>query len=322
MLCKLAYADPKKLADKYLSPITDEYNGDQMRSMTGYGKAKYSENDIDLEIEMKSVNGRYLDMKLYLPRELSFFEYPVRNRISSSLSRGSVEFRLNYSDHREIPLALNEKRLLSYHALAIKAKKALGYEEPVSLEFLLNEPGVIENINQLDEDTILKDALYSTLNYALAALHQSMQQEAAGMKDVLIASVQSIEVALSEIETHIQPFKAELLENMTNRIKDLISTYQLDNMEQRLMQEMAIYVDKYDIQEEITRLRSHSETLLKALSGHEHKDIGKSLNFITQEMQREANTLGSKFSTSNTFQYVLVIKEEIEKCREIVQNVA
>ncbi|MDZ4182618.1 MAG: YicC/YloC family endoribonuclease, partial [Candidatus Cloacimonadaceae bacterium] len=133
-----------------------------MRSMTGYGKAKYAENDIDLEIEFKSVNGRYLDMKIYLPRELSFFEHPVRNRISSSLSRGSVEFRLNYSDHREIPLALNEKRLLSYHSLAIKAKKALGYEDPVSLEFLLNEPGVIENINQLDEDPILSDALYGT----------------------------------------------------------------------------------------------------------------------------------------------------------------
>lgn len=291
-----------------------------MKSMTGYGKAKLHENDIDLEIEIKSINGRYLDIRLYLPREISFFEHVIRKRISSFICRGTMEFRVSYSDHRDPQIELNTVKLKKYYDLVQKASAALNLNNDISLEFLMNEPGIIESVNQLDEDSILKDMLDKTLELAIAELNKSLVAEADGMRQTLSASTTLMLQTLEKIEAEIKPYKDELFVNMKNRTSELLQSYNTENLEQRLFQELAIYIDKYDIHEEITRLRSHISTLIETLGKTE--DIGKSLNFILQEMQREANTLGSKFSTAKTFVHILTLKEEVEKCREIVQNVA
>ncbi len=292
-----------------------------MKSMTGYGKCHIGRNHIECDIEIKSINGRYLDLKLYLPRELSFFEYPIRKKLAGIISRGTVELRMNFSDLREPKLALNEQKLMKYHDIIRQAQTALNINSEVPIEFLLAEPGVIEAQNQLDQDKLLQEILHECLDGALAEINASMQMEADGIKTELIASMESIAPALDRIIKWIAPFKQDLFESMQKRIGDMIGTYKLENMEQRLLQELAMYVDKYDIQEEISRLKSHIRTFIDCLDTRAG-DIGKTLNFITQEMQREANTLGSKFSTPNTFNDILIIKEEIEKCREIVQNVA
>lgn len=291
-----------------------------MKSMTGYGVAKAHANDIDLEFELKSINGRYLDLRLYLPREISFFEYALRQRISASLSRGTVEVRASFTDHREPRIKLNKTKLEKYHAIVTEAASALGLAGNVSLEFLLNEPGIIENANNLDEDAILNDMLHKTLNEALVNLVSSLSAEADNIRQVLSTSCARMLGVLAEIEVEIQPYKKELFEGMKTRTAELLNSFGKDNLEQRLFQELAIYIDKYDIHEELSRLRSHISTLLSNLEKSE--DNGKTLNFILQEMQREANTLGSKFSTAKTYPHILILKEEVEKCREIVQNVA
>lgn len=291
-----------------------------MKSMTGYGKAKIQKNDMDCEIEIKSINGRFLDMRIYLPREISFFEYPIRQHIGKVLSRGTVEIRVTFADRREPALKLNEVKLVKYYELVKQAQALLDIDEDISLEYLLKEPGIIESINNLDEDEQLSELLNQTLDKAIEALELSLRAEASNIKDTLKHSSALMLKTLDNIEKEIQPFKEELYSILKHRVTELLSNFNAEMLEQRLVQELAIYIDKYDIQEEISRLKCHINTLLATLEKEE--DTGKTLNFILQEMQREANTLGSKFSTARTFTYVLTLKEEIEKCREIVQNVA
>ena len=291
-----------------------------MKSMTGYGKAKIQKNDMDCEIEIKSINGRFLDMRIYLPREISFFEYPIRQHIGKVLSRGTVEIRVTFADRREPALKLNEVKLVKYYELVKQAQALLDIDKDISLEYLLKEPGIIESINNLDEDEQLAELLNQTLDKAIEALELSLRAEASNIKETLKHSSDLMLETLDNIEKEIQPFKEELYSILKHRVTELLSNFNAEMLEQRLVQELAIYIDKYDIQEEISRLKCHINTLLTTLEKEE--DTGKTLNFILQEMQREANTLGSKFSTARTFTYVLTLKEEIEKCREIVQNVA
>lgn len=291
-----------------------------MKSMTGYGKARLNREGIDLEFEIKSLNGRYLDLRLYLPRELSFFEYTIRQRAAELLGRGTIEVRASFTDHREPELQLNVVKLKKYYDIVRKAAKQLSLPEEIPLEFLLAEPGVIETANNLSEDPALCSLLEEVWNLALADLQDKLQAEGQQIKEVLRSSVEGMLDMLIQIEAEIVPYKEELLSSMKNRTLDLLSTSSTDSLEQRLIQELALYIDKYDVQEELTRLRSHISTLLGTLE--DSGDCGKGLNFILQELQREANTLGSKFSTAQTFKYILRLKEEVEKCREIVQNVA
>ncbi|GAB1365484.1 YicC family protein [Candidatus Cloacimonadaceae bacterium] len=291
-----------------------------MKSMTGFGNSKINRDGISLEIEIKSVNARYLDQRLYLPRELMFYEETIRRKISGCVSRGTVELRVSYTDHREPKLRLDKNKLLKYHDLAIYASQITGMINEVTLEFLLQEPGVIEIESNLSEDTALRDVMNDAIDQALEKLDRSLSQEASEIKKTLSASLALIETTLADIQNLIEPYKQTLYKRMLTRIEDLVGSYKLENLEQRLVQEIALYVDKYDIGEEISRLNTHIKTFYSTLE--QDSDNGKTLNFIIQEMQREANTLGSKFSTSDSFRYVLTIKEEVEKCREIVQNVA
>jgi len=291
-----------------------------MKSMTGFGNSKINRDGISLEIEIKSVNARYLDQRLYLPRELMFYEETIRRKISGCVSRGTIELRVSYTDHREPKLRLDKNKLLKYHDLAIYASQITGMINEVTLEFLLQEPGVIEIESNLSEDIALRDIMNDAIDQALEKLDRSLSQEASEIKKTLSASLALIETTLADIQNLIEPYKQTLYKRMLTRIEDLVGSYKLENLEQRLVQEIALYVDKYDIGEEISRLNTHIKTFYSTLE--QDSDNGKTLNFIIQEMQREANTLGSKFSTSDSFRYVLTIKEEVEKCREIVQNVA
>jgi len=291
-----------------------------MKSMTGFGSSLINRDNIEIELEIKSINARFLDLRIFLPRELSFYETEIRQHIIGVLSRGTIEVRINFNDYREPKLVLNKTKLLKYNDLAMEAAKLLASEEVVSIEFLLKEQGVIESADRLAEDEMLANVLNEALEQALHRINESMLVEGRQIKQMLIDSMQKIQKALNAISEMCEPFKKELFETMHRHIEELIGTYKIENLEQRLIQELAIYVDKYDIGEEISRLKAHILTFIATLQ--EEGDIGKTLNFIIQEMQREANTLGSKFSTTQSFPLILTIKEEIEKCREIVQNVA
>lgn len=291
-----------------------------MKSMTGFGSSLINRDNIEIELEIKSINARFLDLRIFLPRELSFYETEIRQHIIGVLSRGTIEVRINFNDYREPKLVLNKTKLLKYNDLAMEAAKLLASEEVVSIEFLLKEQGVIESADRLAEDEMLANVLNEALEQALHRINESMLVEGSQIKQMLIDSMQKIQKALNAISEMCEPFKKELFETMHRHIEELMGTYPKENLEQRLIQELAIYIDKYDIGEELSRLYAHINTFNSTLQGE--GDIGKTLNFIIQEMQREANTLGSKFSTAQSFPWILAIKEEIEKCREMIQNVA
>jgi len=288
--------------------------------MTGFGSSLINRDNIEIELEIKSINARFLDLRIFLPRELSFYETEIRQHIIGVLSRGTIEVRINFNDYREPKLVLNKTKLLKYNDLAMEAAKLLASEEVVSIEFLLKEQGVIESADRLAEDEMLANVLNEALEQALHRINESMLVEGRQIKQMLIDSMQKIQKALNAISEMCEPFKKELFETMHRHIEELMGTYPKENLEQRLIQELAIYIDKYDIGEELSRLYAHINTFNSTLQGE--GDIGKTLNFIIQEMQREANTLGSKFSTAQSFPWILAIKEEIEKCREMIQNVA
>lgn len=236
-----------------------------MKSMTGFGNALISRDNINLELEIKSINARFLDLRIFLPRELSFYETEIRRQIIKSISRGAIEVRVNFSDHREPKLVLDKTKLLKYNELAIEAAQLLASEEVISIEFLLQEPGVIESVDRLAEDEILANVLNEALAQALQRIKESMLEEGEQIKQVLCYSMQQIEKAINAVSELCEPFKKELFATMHKHIEELIGSYKVENLEQRLIQELAIYVDKYDIGEELSRLRAHLKTFTSTL---------------------------------------------------------
>lgn len=291
-----------------------------MKSMTGFGKSRIKKDDIEVYVEIKSINGRFFDLKTYLPRELNFFEYEIRKMVASKLKRGTIELRLYIDDQREPNIAVNELKLRKHYEALKKALNILSLTQDIPLDILFREPGIFELDSKLDEDSLLLDIVRNVLHNALGELDKSLSDEGMNIKQVFIDSINAISKALEAVKQEIQPYKDELFESMKKRIETITKDFKIDTLEQRLVQELALYIDKYDIHEEITRLESHIQLFLETINNTE--EIGKNLNFILQEMQREANTLGSKFSNNATFQNIIIIKEEIEKCREIAHNVS
>ena len=291
-----------------------------MKSMTGFGKSRVTKDDIEVYVEIKSVNGRFFDLKTYLPRELNFFEYEIRKMVASKLKRGTIELRLYIDDQREPNIPVNELKLRKHYEALKKTLNILSLTQDIPLDILSREPGIFELDSKLDEDSLLLDIVRNVLHNALGELDKSLSDEGMNIKQVFIDSINAISKALEAVKQEIQPYKDELFESMKKRIETITKDFKIDTLEQRLVQELALYIDKYDIHEEITRLESHIQLFLETINNTE--EIGKNLNFILQEMQREANTLGSKFSNNATFQNIIIIKEEIEKCREIAHNVS
>lgn len=293
-----------------------------MLSMTGYAKTRFNNEELSMDVEIKSINGRFLELKVSLPREISFLEFEVRKIISSRIHRGTVDVRISFTDHRPPVISLNESKLMVFKELLDRAYEILEVGTTPPIDYLLKEGGVLETSNKLDDDTLLKSVFTDTFNKALAIHADSCKAEGKGIRATMNASVNKMELAIDAVEIEIEPYKMKLFETLKTKTEELLANEKYDNLEQRLVQETAIYIDRYDVHEEITRLRSHLSTLQALINQDKDDSIGKTMNFILQEIQREANTLGSKFSTSITFKHILILKEEIEKCREICQNVA
>ncbi|MBM4403771.1 MAG: YicC family protein [Candidatus Cloacimonetes bacterium] len=290
-----------------------------MRSMTGFGRAQINRDKIELEIEIKSVNSRYYEVKMNLPRELNFFEEKIRKTLGSHLNRGMIEIKVNFIDRRETIISINESKLKAYHDLFRKAAALLEIKDEVKLEVLINEPGVVQSQNSYQDDKQLDRVFIDALENAIAHLIKAQTHEGKQIMKTLTDAVKLLMRELNLIKHSVKSYKTKLYKDMKQRTTELLADNLNDSMEQRLLQELALFIDKYDIQEEITRLENHLSVFKAKLN--QKTDIGKGLNFVLQEMQREANTLGSKYSTVESFSSILIIKEEIEKCREIVQNV-
>lgn len=291
-----------------------------MISMTGYGKANVTQKEYEIEIEIKSVNAKFLDLKTYIPKDVSYLELPIRTTVNQFYKRGTVEVRLRYLDNTKPIAYLNEERLKSV-ADVISRILPVVKADAMPIEYILKEYDIIELKSNLSNMVEFNKDVIVALKKAITNQQKMAKKEGIGIKKCILSSVGKISQAVTDVESTISIFRKELFEKMKGRINDVLTQSTHINLEQRLMQELAIYLDKYDIQEELNRLKEHIDTLHKQIEEKESNDLGKTLNFIFQEMQREANTLGSKYSNYHSFSNILLIKEEIEKCREIVQNV-
>jgi len=291
-----------------------------MISMTGYGKANVTQKEYEIEIEIKSVNAKFLDLKTYIPKDVSYLELPIRTTVNQFYKRGTVEVRLRYLDNTKPIAYLNEERLKTV-ADVISRILPVVKADAMPIEYILKEYDIIELKSNLSNMVEFNKDVIVALKKAITNQQKMAKKEGIGIKKCILSSVGKISQAVTDVESTISIFRKELFEKMKGRINDVLTQSTHINLEQRLMQELAIYLDKYDIQEELNRLNEHIDTLHKQIEEKESNYLGKTLNFIFQEMQREANTLGSKYSNYHSFSNILLIKEEIEKCREIVQNV-
>lgn len=288
-------------------------------SMTGFGRAKAEDENIEIEIELKSINHRYLDINLRIPRSLNFLEDSIRRTLQNSVKRGRIELYLNYKNNNpdKTSVSLNESLAQSYiENLSILADR-FGLNKNIDLSVL----AAIEDIfvvTESEEDTDLLTRLVTdALDQALATLLQMRQKEGSFLVDDILKRTSLINTILDEIESRSLLVVEEYRIKLEARLKELLKTTELD--ENRFSTEVAYYADRSNITEEIIRLRSHISQLKQTMD--KGGSVGRKLDFIIQEMNREINTIGSKSGDVEITNRVVEIKSEIEKIREQIQNI-
>ena len=289
-----------------------------MLSMTGYGKGEYIQGGLEMTVEIKTVNNRYLDVSVKAPRIFAAYEDVIRTTVRKKLTRGHADVFVSVKDKRERPTALSVDLALA--KAYISAAKALKAENPdlpddITLSSVLRYPEVLkqEDVQSLDEE--LTKGLEIALNGALDKLNEMRAVEGQKLKDDMLARVATIENLVAEIATRAPLIAQEYREKLTARVKEYLDGAQIE--ESRLLTEVAVFTDKSNIDEELTRLRSHIEQFRSIA---EEGIVGRKLDFLVQEFNREANTTCSKSNDVTITRAGLALKNEIEKIREQVQN--
>ena len=288
------------------------------KSMTGYGKSNLAKNDREYQIEMKSVNHRYLDISVKMPRVLSYLEEEVKKEIASQVKRGKIDvfitFQNNSSEGKEIKI--NHELAKIY----IDELKNLAKEEEILANIEVTEiskfPDVLSIENKQEDETI-KNELLEAVRQATQSLVQMRAVEGNKIAEDLLTRITTIQEKVKEISSLSTGLIEEYVVKLEGRIKEILKNQEID--EARLAQEVVIYADKCSIAEEVTRLKSHISQFEKLL--HTEEAIGKKLDFIIQEMNRETNTIGSKANNLEITNGVIEIKTELENVREQVQNI-
>ncbi|MBD3226388.1 MAG: YicC family protein [Caldithrix sp.] len=290
-----------------------------MVSMTGYGRGKHSDNHFELMVEIKSVNGRYLDQTVRLPRELSFLEKPIRDTISGRISRGNVSVFVNIKqkvDADTEPVIDEELVQLKMKSLQ-KLRAILKIEQPVDLNHILQFEDILTPDITRFSDEVFMRLLQPALDQALQSLIAMKNEEGRHINEDLQQRLSVIEQELSGIQTDSQDDVRDTFYRLYNNVLHLIDEQKIDPA--RLEQEIAIISDRMDTSEERVRLHSHINQFKKTLQNDD--EAGKRLTFLLQEMLREANTINSKTGNTEVQHKVIRIKEEIEKLREQAQNI-
>lgn len=289
-----------------------------IKSMTGYGKANLSKNEREYQIEIKSVNHRYLDISIKMPRILSYLEEEVKKEIASKIKRGKIDvfitFENNSTEGKEIKINTEIAKIY------IDELKELAKQEGILANIEVTEiskfPDVLAIKNKQEDETI-KNELLETVRQATQKLVQMRTTEGSKIAEDLLTRMKAIQEKVKEISSLSTGLIGEYVVKLEGRIKEILRNQELD--EARLAQEVVIYADKCSIEEEVTRLESHISQFEKLLNSEE--SIGKKLDFIIQEMNRETNTIGSKANNLEITNGVIDVKTEIENVREQVQNI-
>jgi uncharacterized protein (TIGR00255 family) len=291
-----------------------------MKSMTGFGRGSFAGENFTVSIELKTVNNRFLDVSLRLQADLQPLESAIKKQISSRLSRGRVDVMLSFERTDEVVYGLNRPLIAGY----VKALKQMQDEFQLTGEPDLNVIARLPNVLQTSKDDLseaMKNGIEAALSDALNELETMREIEGEALKSVLNQHLQNIESQTAIIEPNaglvVEVYRTKLSKRLNEFLAKTDSQIELDQA--RLTQEVAFLAEKSDISEELARLKSHVGQFREI--SESNSDVGKRLDFLTQELNREANTILSKSTDLVIKDAALAMKAEIEKLREQVQNV-
>lgn len=289
-----------------------------VKSMTGYGKSSLSIDTREYQVEIKSVNHKYIDTNIKMPRIISYLEEDIRKIITSKLKRGKIDIFISFENYSKDGnnIQINSNLAKMY----IQNLKKLAEEESISANIEVTEitklPDVLTIKSNIDENQI-KSELLQTVEEAINNLINMRQGEGERISRDILSKISQIEDKKQEIFMLSTGLIDEYVVKLEARIKEILKTEEVDKS--RLMQEVVIYADKCSVEEEITRLTSHIEQLRNLINLNEPN--GKKMDFIIQEMNRETNTIGSKANNLEITNRVVDIKTILEDIREQIQNI-
>ncbi len=291
-----------------------------MKSMTGFGRATITEDSASVTIELKTVNNRFLDVNLRLPSDLQHLENDIKRTITDRLARGRVEVNLQFDRSEDVSYELNKPMIAGYLEAMSQLKAEFGLEGEPDLNVIARLPNVV-SVKRAEISEGAGALIQQTLTAAIDDLEAMRGKEGDMLAAVLEANLAEIERRLAIVASESANVSAEFQLRLEKRIGDLLTKAetQVELDPSRLAQEVAFLADRSDISEEIDRLGTHISHFRDVVN--DTRDVGKRLDFLTQELNREANTIASKTQNMTVKENALAIKSEIEKIREQVQNI-
>ncbi len=290
-----------------------------IKSMTGFGRCEVTEGERKITVEMKSVNHRYLDVNIKMPKKLNFFEAAIRNELKNYIQRGKIDIFITYEDFTESDVCVkyNKELAAEYMQYLEKMAKDFGLDNDIRVSTLSRYPEVLT----MEEQSIDEEELWQLLDKAVKGAAERFVEtrikEGENLKNDLIGKLDGMLTHVDYITERSPQIIAEYKQKLEDKVKELLGDTKLD--EGRLLMEVTIYADKVCVDEELVRLRSHIATTKENLI--QGGSIGRKLDFIAQEMNREANTILSKANDLETSNHAIELKTEIEKVREQIQNI-
>ncbi|GAB6283177.1 MAG: YicC family protein [Ignavibacterium sp.] len=287
-------------------------------SMTGYGKAATTFKNYNIEVETRSVNNRYLEISLKLPTAFQEKEYELRELIRSKLKRGKIFISVSIKsiEGEDLFLTIDEKKINQVYLTLKQLKKSLKIKEAINLSHLLSFKDIFSYEVQEKEEELF-NSIKNTIDDAINNLLLMRASEGAELKKDLEIRLNKIDETIRTIENTFSENLMEYFNRLKERTQQMIQD--LANYEDRLNMELALLTEKSDITEECVRLKTHIKFFQEILNSD--NEVGRRLNFLCQEMHREANTIASKSISSEVTHFSILIREEIEKIREQIQNV-
>ncbi len=290
-----------------------------IKSMTGFGRGENSQDGMEFTVEIKTVNHRYSDIFVRMPRQIGFLEDKVRDLVGKAISRGKIDVYItyfNYGDDAKL-VTMDEGLAKTYISATQSLRDKFYLKDDITVSLIARYPDVLKVEQAKEDEDLLWAMLKVATEKALDTLIIMRQTEGEGLKNVLLDRADYVESIVAEIAKRAPEIPKEYKLKLTARIKDLLDQQPLD--ENRIATEVAVFADRCSIDEELVRMTSHIGQLREALSMDQ--PVGRKLDFLVQEMNREINTIGSKANDLSITKNVVEIKSEIEKIREQIQNI-
>ncbi len=306
-------------ASEPISQIEQEWEIRMIKSMTGFGRSELIEGERKITVEIKSVNHRYLDVNIKMPKKLNFFEAAIRNELKKYMQRGKVDVFISYEDYTESNICVKYNRELAAEYMKYLSQMAeeFSLDNDVRVSALSRYPEVLS----MEEQTLDEDELWQMLSKAIEKAAEGFVEarvkEGGNLREDLLDKLDGMLAHVEYITKRSPEIVTQYKQKLEDKVKELLGDAQID--ESRLLTEVTIFADKVCVDEELVRLRSHIETTKENLA--QGGSIGRKLDFIAQEMNREANTILSKANDLEISNRAIELKTEIEKVREQIQNI-